>query len=285
MQEFHPVPGQLAGRLFGGASAAAPEEVRCPRCDSANTKFCYYNNYNLSQPRHFCKACRRYWTKGGLLRNVPVGGGCRKPKRPVSSVADVDRGGDGGGYGHRDAKNARTAGSCIGGGAGSSVTTTPAAAPASNASSATATQPSSAGATVISSVSFAAAGDALSLPPPPAPMFAHQAAAFASLFAPPLPPPQALPSFTSFSASAQPKAEEDVAPAPTPTEPPSSSSLTTDISPFAARSSAGPAEAADWAPATALDAGMFDFASTIGGDTSYWNPTSWTDHDGTIYLP
>ncbi|XP_057795531.1 dof zinc finger protein DOF1.2-like [Salvia miltiorrhiza] len=53
----------------------------CPRCASANTKFCYYNNYSLSQPRYFCKACRRYWTKGGSLRNVPVGGGCRKSRR------------------------------------------------------------------------------------------------------------------------------------------------------------------------------------------------------------
>ncbi|KAL9688994.1 hypothetical protein QQ045_033423 [Rhodiola kirilowii] len=53
----------------------------CPRCDSENTKFCYYNNYSLSQPRYFCKSCRRYWTKGGALRNVPVGGGCRKNKR------------------------------------------------------------------------------------------------------------------------------------------------------------------------------------------------------------
>eukprot|EP00249_Psilotum_nudum_P020437 c27702_g2_i1 orf=507-809(+) len=50
--------------------------LKCPRCDSYNTKFCYYNNYSLSQPRHFCKNCRRYWTKGGALRNVPVGGGC-----------------------------------------------------------------------------------------------------------------------------------------------------------------------------------------------------------------
>ncbi|KAG7020546.1 Dof zinc finger protein DOF3.4, partial [Cucurbita argyrosperma subsp. argyrosperma] len=50
----------------------------CPRCDSLNTKFCYYNNYNLSQPRHFCKSCRRYWTHGGTLRDVPVGGGSRK---------------------------------------------------------------------------------------------------------------------------------------------------------------------------------------------------------------
>ncbi|KAL0321256.1 UNVERIFIED_CONTAM: Dof zinc finger protein DOF1.4 [Sesamum radiatum] len=55
--------------------------LKCPRCDSSNTKFCYYNNYSLSQPRHFCKACKRYWTRGGTLRNVPVGGGCRKNKR------------------------------------------------------------------------------------------------------------------------------------------------------------------------------------------------------------
>ncbi|KAL3522298.1 hypothetical protein ACH5RR_015132 [Cinchona calisaya] len=55
--------------------------LKCPRCDSSNTKFCYFNNYSLSQPRHFCKACKRYWTRGGTLRNVPVGGGCRKNKR------------------------------------------------------------------------------------------------------------------------------------------------------------------------------------------------------------
>ncbi|KAL6508860.1 hypothetical protein OROHE_021419 [Orobanche hederae] len=59
--------------------------IKCPRCDSTNTKFCYYNNYSLSQPRYFCKSCRRYWTKGGTLRNVPVGGGCRKNKRSSSS--------------------------------------------------------------------------------------------------------------------------------------------------------------------------------------------------------
>ncbi|GFQ07645.1 dof zinc finger protein dof1.1 [Phtheirospermum japonicum] len=57
--------------------------LKCPRCSSCNTKFCYYNNYSLSQPRHFCKACKRYWTRGGTLRSVPVGGGCRrKNKRP-----------------------------------------------------------------------------------------------------------------------------------------------------------------------------------------------------------
>ncbi|KAH1131287.1 hypothetical protein J1N35_002665 [Gossypium stocksii] len=63
------------------------QALKCPRCDSLNTKFCYYNNYNLSQPRHFCKSCRRYWTKGGILRNVPVGGGCRKAKRTKAKAS------------------------------------------------------------------------------------------------------------------------------------------------------------------------------------------------------
>ncbi|KAL6498583.1 hypothetical protein OROHE_026524 [Orobanche hederae] len=36
--------------------------------DSTNTKFCYYNK---SHPRHFCKSCKRHWTKGGALRNIP----------------------------------------------------------------------------------------------------------------------------------------------------------------------------------------------------------------------
>ncbi|CAN4077504.1 unnamed protein product [Withania somnifera] len=59
--------------------------VNCPRCNSNNTKFCYYNNYSLSQPRYFCKTCRRYWTAGGSLRNIPVGGGCRKKNKSSSS--------------------------------------------------------------------------------------------------------------------------------------------------------------------------------------------------------
>ncbi|KQK09823.1 dof zinc finger protein 5 [Brachypodium distachyon] len=61
-------------------AAAAP--LPCPRCRSRDTKFCYFNNYNVNQPRHFCKACHRYWTAGGALRNVPVGAGRRK-NRPL----------------------------------------------------------------------------------------------------------------------------------------------------------------------------------------------------------
>ena len=66
------------------------QQLKCPRCDSTNTKFCYYNNYNLSQPRHFCKNCRRYWTKGGALRNIPIGGGSRKNSKRSSSSSSAN---------------------------------------------------------------------------------------------------------------------------------------------------------------------------------------------------
>ncbi|GMH12290.1 hypothetical protein Nepgr_014131 [Nepenthes gracilis] len=89
-----PVPPPNVGGVGGGATTFRPNStaerarlaqipkpetpLRCPRCESTKTKFCYFNNYSLSQPRHFCKTCRRYWTRDGALRNVPVGGGCRK---------------------------------------------------------------------------------------------------------------------------------------------------------------------------------------------------------------
>lgn len=65
--------------------------IPCPRCKSMETKFCYFNNYNVNQPRHFCKGCQRYWTAGGALRNVPIGAGRRKAKPPC-------RGYSGGGF-------------------------------------------------------------------------------------------------------------------------------------------------------------------------------------------
>ncbi|GAB4857644.1 hypothetical protein Ancab_015550 [Ancistrocladus abbreviatus] len=65
------------------------QALNCPRCNSTNTKFCYYNNYSLTQPRFFCKTCRRYWTEGGSLRNIPVGGGSRKNKRSSSSTTSI----------------------------------------------------------------------------------------------------------------------------------------------------------------------------------------------------
>ncbi|CAI8618177.1 unnamed protein product [Vicia faba] len=80
-----PKPHHLMRKQQQSPQQQSAEHLKCPRCDSTNTKFCYYNNYNKSQPRHFCRACKRHWTKGGTLRNVPVGGG-RKNKRVKKST-------------------------------------------------------------------------------------------------------------------------------------------------------------------------------------------------------
>ncbi|KAI3883807.1 hypothetical protein MKW92_006163 [Papaver armeniacum] len=69
----------------------APPPLKCPRCDSTNTKFCYYNNYSLSQPRYFCKSCKRYWTQGGSIRKIPVGGSCKKKSNKKSSSVSTKK--------------------------------------------------------------------------------------------------------------------------------------------------------------------------------------------------
>lgn len=66
--------------------------IPCPRCKSMETKFCYFNNYNVNQPRHFCKGCQRYWTAGGALRNVPIGAGRRKAKPPSRGMGGFSEG-------------------------------------------------------------------------------------------------------------------------------------------------------------------------------------------------
>ncbi|CAN1246137.1 Cyclic dof factor 1 [Linum grandiflorum] len=63
--------------------------IPCPRCNSMETKFCYFNNYNVNQPRHFCKNCQRYWTAGGTMRNVPIGAGRRKNKHLASQYRQI----------------------------------------------------------------------------------------------------------------------------------------------------------------------------------------------------
>ncbi|XP_019160496.1 PREDICTED: dof zinc finger protein DOF4.6-like isoform X1 [Ipomoea nil] len=94
MEEIVPIIGNNKRGERKGIRFQKEQVLNCPRCNSGNTKFCYYNNYSLSQPRYFCKTCRRYWTAGGSLRNIPVGGGSRKNnKKPSSSsikkVADL----------------------------------------------------------------------------------------------------------------------------------------------------------------------------------------------------
>ncbi|KAH7366489.1 hypothetical protein KP509_18G081000 [Ceratopteris richardii] len=92
----------------------------CPRCHSLNTKFCYFNNYNVNQPRHFCRKCLRYWTAGGTLRNVPVGAGRRKNKHSAlhqkhNSAQDVTSVRNGGvdAAQHKFSENGTTAGTTL----------------------------------------------------------------------------------------------------------------------------------------------------------------------------
>lgn len=60
--------------------------LKCPRCDSVNTKFRYFNNQNLAQPRYLCKSCNRLWTEGGSLRDVPIGGNKRNKQTGYDSL-------------------------------------------------------------------------------------------------------------------------------------------------------------------------------------------------------
>lgn len=59
--------------------------LKCPRCSSLDTKFRYFNNHSVTQPRHYCKTCKRHWTVGGNLRDIPVGGNPRRNKQTKAS--------------------------------------------------------------------------------------------------------------------------------------------------------------------------------------------------------
>ncbi|KAL0917591.1 hypothetical protein M5K25_012664 [Dendrobium thyrsiflorum] len=61
-----------------------------PPCTTPRSLAITLRAFTLTQPRYFCKGCRRYWTKGGSLRNVPVGGGCRKNRRGKSARLSSD---------------------------------------------------------------------------------------------------------------------------------------------------------------------------------------------------
>jgi hypothetical protein len=83
-----------AGNGNGRPKLPRPTGIQpCPRCSSIETKFCYYNNYNIKQPRYYCKGCQRYWTAGGTLRDVPVGAGRRRTKGTRSQDDTLSGGG------------------------------------------------------------------------------------------------------------------------------------------------------------------------------------------------
>jgi hypothetical protein len=301
MQELQHIPG-LAGRLLGsggttangllrrhGGSSAA--EVRCPRCDSPDTKFWCYNNYNLAQPRHFCRACRRYWTKGGHLRNVPVGGGCRKPKprRPATAAA----GGPGKDAVHRDGKAAPRYGFA----AAAASSSNPAAdgdadAPVSRSGTLSLlTEPNGTSGGGVAEASagtgFAAGGTRALVVPPPAPMFADQASMFTSRA-----PPGPLPAFVCSAQTRQAEEHGDSLLAELKQQSPASTAAAGEGTAPSAAGSDGAlpvaAGASGW-PAAASDAGIFDLTGGIAADASslaaYWDTGSWKDQDPAVYLP
>lgn len=73
----------------GKRSTKPPAGLVCPRCQSRNSKFCYYNNGSIYQPRYYCSDCRRYWTEGGIQRNIPIGGPNRRQRRSASDSSPV----------------------------------------------------------------------------------------------------------------------------------------------------------------------------------------------------
>ncbi|KAK1378723.1 Dof-type domain-containing protein [Heracleum sosnowskyi] len=75
-----------------GEGEIKPEpNQKCPRCNSLDTRFCYFNNKKTSQPRYICKDCKRFWTQGGHVRNILSNGeeGQMKDTRDSSSSTAV----------------------------------------------------------------------------------------------------------------------------------------------------------------------------------------------------
>ncbi|XP_002460395.2 dof zinc finger protein MNB1A [Sorghum bicolor] len=103
----YPAPAAVAAAKEAAPARAPVVGDPCPRCGARDTKFCYYNNYNTSQPRHFCKSCRRYWTKGGSLRNVPVGGGTRKSSSSSTSSPSATTSASPGGAAPKNTKRSK----------------------------------------------------------------------------------------------------------------------------------------------------------------------------------
>nr|GLL32039.1 dof zinc finger protein DOF4.5-like [Ipomoea trifida] len=82
--DFHP-PLPSARRLrMMEYPGSHPASRQCPRCHSDDTKFCYFNNYNMNQPRYYCRACKRHWTHGGIQRDIPIGGKSNKGRKSTN---------------------------------------------------------------------------------------------------------------------------------------------------------------------------------------------------------
>ncbi|CAL5390016.1 unnamed protein product [Camellia sinensis] len=75
-------PGSMADRARMANIPMPAAALKCPRCESTNTKFCYFNHNSLTQPR-----------------SVPVGGGCWRNKGSKGSNSSKSPVSGGGGDG------------------------------------------------------------------------------------------------------------------------------------------------------------------------------------------
>jgi len=248
MQEFQSIPG-LAGRLFGGAATPAPTPT--PTTPSSNNAASLTSHHaNPFSTVDVAPPAPIFADQAAALASLFA-----PPPLPVFTFAD--------------AKNPRraSASSPRSNGGSGSASPTAAATPVPAPSPTTPATPSSNNVASLTSHHtnpFSTVDVA-----PPAPIFADQAAALASLFAPPPPPP--LPVFTF---AAQPKEESSAAA--------SALQLAGQAAPSEAPSSAS----ADMAPFASLDAsGMFDLGDASAA--AYWSAGScWTDvQDPSMYLP
>nr|GMD19617.1 dof zinc finger protein DOF4.5-like [Ipomoea batatas] len=82
--DFHPPLPSVRRLRMMEYPASHPPPRQCPRCHSDDTKFCYFNNYNMNQPRYYCRACKRHWTHGGIQRNIPIGGKSNKGRKSTN---------------------------------------------------------------------------------------------------------------------------------------------------------------------------------------------------------
>nr|GMD14363.1 dof zinc finger protein DOF4.5-like [Ipomoea batatas] len=79
--DYHPSLSSVRRLRMMEYPNSPPSPRQCPRCHSDDTKFCYFNNYNMNQPRYYCRACKRHWTHGGIQRDIPIGGKSNKGRK------------------------------------------------------------------------------------------------------------------------------------------------------------------------------------------------------------
>ncbi|EAZ26442.1 hypothetical protein OsJ_10328 [Oryza sativa Japonica Group] len=78
-------PNSMADRARLARAPHPKPALKCPRCDSTNTKFCYYNNTPSPSPATSARPAAATGRAAARSGKVPVCGGCRRNKRSGKS--------------------------------------------------------------------------------------------------------------------------------------------------------------------------------------------------------